>query len=169
MKNFLVLIILFFLFSCAKEQPKVAWIKIDSWDLLPNSNAVMNQGELSHKFSYVFLNVDGSSLGVYELPAKIPLIVTEGDHNIVLLPGVVSTDGMSTKIERYPFVESFDENFYLKVEDTITISPFTKYYSTINFLIEDFESPSMQVDVSDNSVASIGRNNDPDILKWGNN
>src|SRR5690554_7194653 len=61
-------------FSCAKDQPEVAWLKIDQWDLVANPDAENPQGELSHNLNQVFVNMDGKSLGMYELPAKIPII-----------------------------------------------------------------------------------------------
>ncbi|WP_123776112.1 hypothetical protein [Brumimicrobium aurantiacum] len=158
---------LLILLSCVKDQPEVAWLKIDKWILNTNFDAQNPQGEMSHDFSQVFVNMDGQSLGMYELPAKIP-VIGEGVHEFVLLPGIIN-NGISATKKRYPFVETFTSNIELIKNDTVSITPTTKYYSSINFLIEDFESPSMQLEVSTESNATLGRNNDPEFLKWGNN
>ncbi|WP_133122119.1 hypothetical protein [Brumimicrobium salinarum] len=133
---------------------------------MKNQDAMNDQGELSHDISQVFLNMDGKSLGTYELPAKIP-IIGDGAHDFVLIPGVIVNGIRGTK-KRYPFMEQYKSVITLKKNDTVSIVPETRYFKEINFLIEDFESPSMQLDVSSESLATIGRNNDPSILKWGN-
>jgi|SRR5690554_767068 len=163
---FIYALLSLFLFSCAKDQPEVSWLIIDKWDLVANPDAQSPQGELSHDISQVFLNMDGKSLGVYELPAKIP-IIGDGTHEFVLIPGIIN-NGISATKKRFPFMEQYKGVLTLKKNDTVHLTPVTRYYSSMNFLIEDFESPSMQLDVAIESSATLGRNNDPNILKWGN-
>lgn len=163
---FTLLFISFILLSCKKDQPEVAWLKIDKWILSSNPNAENIEGELSHDLSQVFVNMDGKSLGVYELPAKIP-IIGDGNHEFVILPGVIN-NGISETKKRYPFMEQYTGTVNLVINDTVLLNPTTQYYSSINFLIEDFESPSMQIEVATESTTTIGRNDDPSILKWGN-
>lgn len=161
----LVALISTLLFSCAKQQPQVSWLKIDKWDLVANPDAQNDQGELSHNLSEVFITMDGKFLGAFELPAKIP-IIAEGTHDFILIPGIIN-NLESHKKKRYPFVEQYKKPITLFLNDTVSIAPTTRYYSSLNFLIEDFESPSMQIDVAEQSTATIGRNDDPEILKWG--
>ncbi len=164
---FLFVSLLSVLFSCVKENPDVAWLKIDKWDLLPNPDANIPEGELTHDFTQVYLNMDGKSLGIYELPAKVPIIAKEGPHDFVMQAGIIN-NGISATKRRYPFVKNFNTTITLKQNDTVSVKPSTQYFSSINFLIEDFESPSMQLDVATESTASLGRNDDPSILQWGN-
>ncbi len=167
MKRISILFILsLFVLSCKKDQPEVAWLKIDKWILTSNPNAEHAQGEMSHDLTQVFVNMDGKSLGVYELPAKIP-IIGDGIHEFVILPGIIN-NGISATKKRYPFLEQYKGSITLIKNDTVSINPTTKYYSSVKFLIEDFESPSMQIDVATESTATLGRNNDPAFLKWGN-
>lgn len=167
MKQLAILAVLaLILASCAKKQPEASWLIINKWDLLANPDAKDYQGELSHDLSEVFVTLDGQFLGAYELPVKIP-IIAEGERELVLIPGIVNNLMSSTK-KRYPFTEQFTTTINLVKNDTISVSPTTRYYSSLNFLIEDFESPSMQLDVSEQSSATLGRNDDPTILKWGN-
>lgn len=168
MKQITLLFLLAFLFSCAKEQPKAAWLKIDHWDFVENPDAVNNQGELSHNFTQVFVNMDGEFIGSFELPAKIPIIAENGDHDFVILPGVISNDGMMALKTRYPFAEQYQGTINLIQDDTVSVIPTTRYFSNLNFLLEDFESPSMQLDVAEESLATLGRDNDPEFLQWGN-
>jgi hypothetical protein len=167
MKRISILFILsLVILSCKKDQPEVAWLKIDKWILNSNPNAEIPQGEMSHDLSQVFVNMDGKSLGVYQLPAKIP-IIGDGTHDFVILPGVIN-NGISATKKRYPFVEPYKGSITLVKNDTVSFTPTTQYYSSVKFLIEDFESPSMQMDVATESTATLGRNNDPAFLKWGN-
>src|SRR5690554_7121515 len=95
---------------------------------------------------------------MYELPAKIP-IIGDGAHEFVLIPGII-VNGIGETKKRYPFAEQFKEIITLKKNDTVSVSPKTRYYSALNFLIEDFESPSMQVDVATESTATLGRSSE---------
>lgn len=167
MKYLLICTVLYFLlFSCAKEQPQAAWLKIDQWNLVENPDAQFPQGELSHNITQVFVNMNGKSLGVYELPAKIP-IIADGAQEFVLIPGIIN-NGISKTKKRFPFMEQYKGIITLKKNDTVSFTPTTRYYSSVKFLIEDFESPSMKLNVSSESTAKLGRNDDPNILKWGN-
>ena len=167
MKHTIILVFLtFILFSCSKDQPEVSWLKIDKWVLTENPNSENFTGELTHALTQVFVNMDGVSLGVFELPAKIP-IIGEGEHDFIILPGVIN-NGISETKKRYPFMEQYEGTIELLKNDTVYLTPTTQYYNSINFLNEDFESPSMQLEVSTESTATIGRNNDPSILQWGN-
>lgn len=168
MKRLLLLVLpLIILFSCVKKNPDVAWLRIDKWDLLPNPDAIQPQGELTYDFTQVFLNMDGKSLGVYELPAKVPIIAKEGPHDFILQAGIIN-NGISNTKRVYPFVKNFNKTITLKQNDTVSVTPSTQYYPSIHFLIEDFESASMQLDVSTESTASLVKGNDPSILQWGN-
>lgn len=163
----LFIVLLSTLLSCAKEQPKVAWLKLDKWDLIENEDALYDQGELSHDLSQVFISVDGRSIGGYELPCKIPIVASTGDHELVLTPAII-INGIAKTKERYPFAKNQEVTIHLVQGDTVSFTPTTQYYNSTQFLIEDFESPSMQIEVSDESVGTVGRNDDPEILQWGN-
>lgn len=166
-KLLLYTLLLFALFACVKENPEVAWLKIDKWDLLPNTDSEHPTGELTYDFTQVYLNMNGKSLGIYELPAKVPIVAKEGTHDFVMQAGIIN-NGISNTKRSYPFVENFDKKIHLKTNDTVSVTPSTRYYPSIHFLIEDFESPSMQLDISNESNASLGRNDDPSVLQWGN-
>ncbi len=162
--TFLSVVMLFF--GCIKEQQKVSWLKIEKWDLVANPLAQNDQGELTHNFNQVFLNMNGKVLGAFELPAKVP-ILAEGKQNFVLLPGIAN-NGISSTKKRYPFVEPYSVEFELVLEDTVTMYPVTRYYDNIQFLIEDFENPAPKLIADENSVAQIVRGSDSEYLEWGN-
>lgn len=160
------LLALIILFSCAKEQPKVSWLKIESFQLEENLFAQNPQGELSHALTEAFVNMDGQYLGAFQLPIKIP-IIGEGQHEIVILPGIIN-NGISDTKKRYPFVEPYTVSVNLLLEDTISITPITRYYAQTKFLIEDFENAVLKIETDGASQAIIEKENDPAVVQWGN-
>ena len=166
-KRTLFFLIPLLFFACTKEQDKVSWLKIEKWELLPNPNNNNNEGELTHNLNQVFISMGGKFLGSFELPIKIP-IIDEGTHDFVLIPGVVQNGINSTKT-RYPFMEQYSTTLTLKLEDTVTMQPTTRYFDNIQFLIEDFENPvALNIETDQNSLVDIIASDDPAISKWGN-
>jgi hypothetical protein len=174
MKAYKFIFLVPFLFlNCIKEQEKVSWLKIEKWMLEANPLAEYPQGELTHDFDQVFLNMNGKVLGAFELPAKVP-VLAEGVQNFILIPGIVN-NGINETKKRYPFVENYQVDFELVLEDTVTMQPVTRYYENTKFLIEDFEipspdqnKPSQYLENDQTSNAKMYRDNDPEILQWGN-
>lgn len=160
------ILVFLFLFSCAKEQPKVSWLRIESFVLEENIFAQNDQGELTHALTEAFINLDGKYLGAFQLPIKIP-IMEEGVHEIVIIPSVIN-NGISSTKKRYPFVELYTASIDLILEDTISITPKTRYYKETKFLIEDFENAVVRVETDGASQASLVKADDPEILQWGN-
>jgi hypothetical protein len=153
------------LLGCAKEQPEVAWLKLEPWILQENSNATADQGEMSHDISQAFVNMDGEILGAFELPAKIP-VIGDGEHDFIIIPGIIN-NGISATKRRYPFMEQFEQRITLKKNDTVSVTPTTRYFSDLTFLIEDFESPAIQFEYANQSTVQFTREDDPEILQWG--
>lgn len=163
--KYLLILFPFLLTGCIKEQEKVSWLKIEKWDLVANPNAQNDPGVLTHNFNQVFVNMDGQMIGAFELPAKIP-IIGEGLHNFILIPGVVN-NGINATKARYPFMTHYNVDFELKIEDTVTMHPETMYGQNVQFLVEDFETPGMQI-INDGGPADIERVSDQEFLEWGN-
>lgn len=159
------ILIIVLLLGCAKEQPQASWVILNSWTLNENPNAQADQGEMSHDISQAFVNMDGKILGAFELPAKFP-VIGEGEHNFIIIPGIIN-NGISATKKRYPLMEQLELTVDLIKGDTITINPETQYYEDLNFLIEDFESPSIQFDYANESNVQLTREDDPAVLQWG--
>lgn len=128
--------------SCNKfngNQEIPAYIHVDTF-LLYTDYAY--EGAASHKITDVWLYVDGSLHGCYELPATIP-VLERGKHNLTLIPGI-KLNGISATRTINPFYKPFVKEGHIFVEKQIdTILPSVRYYSkeesTIEFWIEDFE------------------------------
>jgi hypothetical protein len=159
------LFIALLLLGCAKDQPEVAWLKLEPWVLQENNNATADQGAMSHNISQAFVNMDGEILGAFELPVKIP-VIGDGDHNFIIIPGIIN-NGISNTKRRYPFMEQFEQSITLKKNDTVSVTPTTRYFSDLTFLVEDFESPAIQFEYANQSTVQFTREDDPEILQWG--
>ena len=138
MKLILILCSLVFLFStCIKNNPDPSWLIVNDWTLLPNSNYAGGEGELTENISEAWVYIDDELIGVFEVPFKIPILKT-GAVDIKLFPAI-KNNGISASKKVYPFMETFQINGVLISNDTLIISPTTKYKDNLNFTIEDFE------------------------------
>lgn len=151
--------------SCIKNNPKPSWLKINQWNLIKNLD--VEEGELSHNFSDVYITIDDKIIGIFELPVKLPLLLS-GEHTLKLYP-VIKNNGISATKKIYPFCEPMVINSILKENETIEINPKTKYYTNTNFWIEDFENTITKLDDSfTSSLAKIKKDNQASYLKYGN-
>jgi len=161
---FALLLCLFF--SCGKDVPTPAYLQINKFSVLENVDAVSPQGALSNNFTDAWVYIDGQLMGVFELPAKLP-IGQEGGKTITIVAGVRNNGIESTK-KRFPFVENYETYVTLTPNETTVINPTTRYYSTLNFWIEDFEDPtSVAITETIYSKAHLHASSDPSILKYG--
>lgn len=167
MKRFYILLIIPFLFNCAKKQPEVSWLIVEPWELVANPDVGPNDhGALTQNITEAFVNMDGKLLGSFSLPAKIP-IIAEGEHDFILIPGV-KNNGISATKKRYPFLQQFSKTFNLVKHDTVHMFPTTMYFKELTFKIEDFEDATIDFETANESTATITKGDDPQYLQWGN-
>lgn len=157
---------LFLLSSCVKNNPDPAWLEVNEWNLLANPDLVGVEGELTHNFTDAWVFINGKVIGVFEVPFKIPILMS-GNVNIKIYP-TVRNNGISATKKIYPFVEVYEINADLVANQTLTLNPITRYFSALQFWIEDFDSAAIKIDNDPNSMTTIGTGNDPAILQWGN-
>jgi hypothetical protein len=168
MKKFSIFILgLFLLLGCTKNNPDPVWLQIEPWTLEVNPNAKFGAGELSQAFTNVQIFVNDQSIGIFELPIKLPIIDVTGNAKIELFP-VVINNGISATKKAYPFMEPYLETVNFKQNETITISPKTRYFQETKFWIEDFEDAAVKIEVDGNSKVSLTKDNQSDKLKYGN-
>jgi hypothetical protein len=129
-----------FLLSCniinpAEDIPAI--IKVDTI-LVKVTN--FDQGSANHKMTCVKLNVAGTTLGFFELPAMVPCLTT-GPQSLYLEPGF-ELNGIAGSREVYPFFKPYlgTGKIDFVPGEVITIVPTTTYKSECKFpWIEDFE------------------------------
>lgn len=164
--------ILFFgallLSSCVRNNPKPVWLSLNKWVLEANPTQVDDAGQLTQNLSEVWVYVDNKIIGVFELPCKIPVLVS-GNVKIQLYPAI-RNNGIAATKKIYPFVEPLELQMDLTAGETYTIPMVTRYYSNVKFWIEDFESPSqVKLETDPTSTTSLTLDDDPAIALPGGN
>jgi len=156
MKYLYIFVLLSFgLSSCVKNNPLPVYLEINNWTLNSNPNSGVlpdtDPKVLTQNFSDVWVYIDGKIIGVFELPCKIPVLVS-GSCKVTLYPAM-KNNGISATKKIYPFVEPFENTFELTPGETYTINPITRYYSSTKFWIEDFDESSVKLE-TDVSVSN---------------
>jgi len=167
MKQFICFTALIFLLSsCIKNNEAPSWLEVNDWTLQHNPNALFPEGEMTHNFTDAWVFVNGSVIGVFEVPFKIPILVN-GNATIRLYP-TVRNNGISATKKIYPFVEYYEVSANLQKNEVFTINPTTRYQSNVNFWVEDFEDVTTKIENDVNSNVNFTLGSDATILKWGN-
>ncbi|MCK4360792.1 MAG: hypothetical protein KAV70_03525 [Bacteroidales bacterium] len=146
---------LFFFISCDKfesDQTIPSYLHIDSIGLVTDYDL---QGTASHSIVDVWVYVDDDLIGIFELPATLP-VLKEGIHKLTLKPGIKMNGIAATRIP-YPFYESIIyENFNFIIDNIDTVNPTTQYMSNTQFTwMEDFESGSISLEPTTKSDTTI--------------
>tara|TARA_R110002072_G_scaffold100188_1_gene220569 strand:+ start:1943 stop:2827 length:885 start_codon:yes stop_codon:yes gene_type:complete len=163
MKNsFLLIGILFLLSSCIKNNPDPSWISIEEWSLVANPALSSEEKVLTHNITDAWVFVNGETIGVFELPINIPVLVS-GNANIQVFPAVLN-NGISATKKIYPFLEPHVVQADLVQNETLNIFPVTMYSSSTKFNIEDFEGASNVVTEGPSSNVIANTSTDPLIL-----
>ena len=166
MKVILLFIPLAFLLStCIKNNPDPAWLEVNDWTLMANANYFGAEGALTENLTEAWVHVNDDLIGVFEVPFKIP-ILKSGAVDIKVFPAI-KNNGISATKKVYPFLETYQINAVLVANETLTISPTTKYKDNLFFTIEDFEDINTNIVNDPNTSAasfSLSNNN----LQWFN-
>lgn len=113
------------------------------------------QGSADEKITEVWVTVEDQFLGVYQLPATVPVLLA-GEVDVFLEAGI-KDNGIGSTPEIYPFYEPYQVQVNLLPEETVSISPTTSYTSNTRFaFIEDFESGSTIF--QDTLLGNVGMN-----------
>ena len=166
MKLFTLLISLLFLLStCIKNNPDPSWLIVNDWTLLPNSNYAGSEGELTDNITDAWVYVNDELIGVFEVPFKIPILKT-GTVDIKVFPAI-KNNGISATKKVYPFLETYQINGVLVANDTLIISPTTKYKDNLSFTIEDFEDINTSI-INDPNTSAANFTLQNTNLEWFN-
>ena len=135
--------IFLFIISCSKED------SIDTPSYLQIDNISLNNGE-SHNICDAWVYINDQLQGVYELPAKFPILAS-GSQSLRVRAGI-KDNGISSSRIPYPFYKSFTQEVNFIEEETIIINPIIEYQNfNPNYLIEDFDDNSTQIDTTSQS------------------
>ena len=119
-----------------KEVAEPVYFKIDSFTV---NTDYSEEGSDIHDISDAWVYVDDQLQGVYELPAKFPVIATEGSHDVLITPGIKLNGIAATRFD-YKVMTSYQTTASLSIGDTITFDPEVEYRDNATFKwLEDFE------------------------------
>jgi len=152
--------------ACIKNNPDPVWIEVTAWDLVnnPDENPAdkYKPGVLTHAIKDVWLYVDNSLIGVFEVPFKVP-VLSEGVKEIRMIAGVHNNGISATKV-KYPFFEPYLVTLDLVKNETYHIDPVTMYATSTEFWIEDFENSSNAFVDGNATLSSLVPSNDPAVF-----
>jgi len=135
--HFYFLLILIFP-SCSlleQNEPIPSYLYVSEFRL----KTFVNQGSSSQKITDVWLFNDTEFLGMFPLPAKIPLLLY-GEQNLTIQAGI-KENGIGATPENYPFFNPIKVKVNLTALKTDTLKLETSYLSSTKFhFAENFEN-----------------------------
>lgn len=170
MKYIYSLVLLGLVLTGCKKDPAIvpAYLHIDAMKV--NADYAKH-GTSSSRITTVWVEVDGEYIGVYELPAIVP-VAANGTHRITLTPGI-NLNGIQSLRNIYEFYTEYEQTFNFEEnkdywpnasDDSIaevTYSPRT-YYTYDN--LEDFEGLSLAFERSTRADTGLVRSTDSAFL-----
>ncbi len=137
--NVFILLSLMLIFSSCSltdnEQPDVFFLSLSN----PKVKLPFINGDDTHKITEVWAFSDGQILGVFPLPAKIPVVYTGLDTEITILAGI-RNNGMADEPVFYPFYKSIVKVVKGQVGQTISFPLEFIYVGNAKFPVnESFE------------------------------
>lgn len=166
-----ILVLLFIGFSFAgcnlinPAEPIPAYIYIDKIELKTDAST---EGSNSQKITDAWVYIDQEPVGVYELPAKFPVLFS-GEHQVLIVPGI-TINGINATHGFFPFYKSISKQINLESgkitelkNDTVTYFPGTVFSFNP---AEDFENGTSFVAGSQTDTTMVVEQN-PDIVFEG--
>ncbi|MEO8591410.1 MAG: hypothetical protein ABI432_18665 [Flavobacteriales bacterium] len=136
---------LFPLIACSKGDKVASFVDIP----VVTVQATEEQGGSTSKITDAWVSVDDHFLGVWELPAHVP-ILAEGDHRITVVPAIKRNGTFDDRL-RYPYYNAWNGNAYLIKDSTASVQPTTTYLTASTFWVEPCSDPIGRLNVSDDS------------------
>lgn len=169
LKEMIWLFVIGFAFeSCTfwdNPEPIPAYIYVQPFEL---SADAATEGSNSHKISDVWVFAGGQNIGVYSLPAIVPVLL-EDNLELQLFPGI-KNNGIAASPVIYPFYDRYRFSGQLESARIDTINPSTSYIDNARFsLIERFDdSHTFKFDLDGNLNTRIEiTNNAEDVFEGG--
>jgi hypothetical protein len=133
--------------GCDREdEPIPSYLTIEPFEL--QETDLGWHGSISQKITHADIFMFDStgnesiSLGVFELPATIP-VLNKGSFSLNIDP-VIKANGSSLSLQSYPFYTRFSRTINLKSDAPQAVKPTTTYNEDAVFeVIEDFENSNI--------------------------
>ena len=131
MKKITYLLILLVFASCQKEDTGgiPTYLKID--------NITLDEGNTTSNITDAWVYINGQLQGVYELPAKFP-VLEQGNTDIKVYAGI-KNNGIASDRAIYPFYLADTLNKMLAINSTTEIAPSVNIKGNIDGQYDDFD------------------------------
>lgn len=138
--------------ACTKGDKVPSYLEVPSVQLVTTSP---EQGSATSKITDAWIYSDGELIGVWELPARVP-VLKEGPAEITVVPGIKRNGAYDDRL-RYPYYEPWTGETNLVKGSVTTIAPTTTFYNSTTFWIEAFEDPGSLLNVTEASDTTLIR------------
>ncbi len=150
--------------SCSlldNEQPTAFYIELKN----PKVRQPFLNSLDSHKITDVWVFANGQILGVYPLPAKVPVPIEAGAVEITILAGI-RNNGMNENPTFYPFYKSIVKTVTTKENDILSIPLEFQYVPNAKIPInESFESDHcFTIDLDGKADSNLGITDETAVL-----
>ena len=158
-----IVIALFLALSgCVKDMTIPVYFQIDSTDFTADYSTY---GTASNKITDVWVTVNGTCVGAYELPALFPVLVS-GKTKIQFSPGIMM-NGLSTQRPAYPMYTTSTLTVDLKKDTIYKFHPSFTYEDYVKFAFkEDFEDAGLKFSAVENSPALEKTGNENEVFHY---
>ncbi len=149
-----ILFLSVFAAGCRKGDNVPAYLEIPRIEVV-NANGT----PISSKITDAWVYADDDLLGVWEIPARIP-VLSEGNTRIQIQAGV-KRNGMFDDRAAYPFYTWYEGTVDLARTASTTLVPQVSYTANTDLWTEAFEDAGMQLQVTEESDTTFDRFNEP--------
>ncbi|MCB0767266.1 MAG: hypothetical protein KDB95_08660 [Flavobacteriales bacterium] len=149
--------------GCRKTETVPTYLVVPRIDV----QATDEQGGNTSKITEAWVTVDDRSVGVWELPARVPVIGT-GTHTIGITAGI-RRNGSFDDRQRYPYYTSWQTTTELDPAHAIELAP-TVQYQPATFFTERFNDAGSQLlaaSSSDTTLILYSASTNPEVLLDG--
>ena len=130
-----IFLITYLHWHCTKENTPPTFIAINGFNVAVKAG----EGSASNKITDAHVFVNGSSLGVYPLPAIFPIVDT-GNIQLDIFAGI-RNNGIKSNPIMYPFYSKTSKIIPSQSGKTIVLNPTVQYNSDVKFwLTDNFET-----------------------------
>jgi len=154
--NYIFIIIALCMFSLGcniinPAEKNATYVRVDSVGFVAGNYNIT--GTSSHAITTVWAYYNNKALGVFDLPANIPVIAS-GKGTLTFIPGI-SISGVKGTQAQYPYYISDTATLQAQEGKIVTVYPKTSYVSSTKFLwMEDFENGTTFI--TDHSYGDTG-------------
>ena len=131
-------------------------------------DATTDEGGGTSKITDVWVSVNDRSLGIWELPARVP-VLSNGSNRISIAAAIKQNGAFDDRL-RYPFYRSYDTQVELAPETAVSVAPVVTYAESLSFWVESFNEGSNQFNIpeeSDTTLLLYTVASNPDIVLDG--